>query len=86
MTTTHYLPAFVAVDGRHQIAACGAAILAAEHSPEPTCQACRDYLQADVAPASVEALFGTFDPSQVVAPPPDRDVVGEYLREMRRFK
>ena len=82
--TTHYLPAFVAVHGRFQQAACGAYIRESEHSNEPTCAGCRDYLAECARP--VEDLFGEPDPSQIVAPPPDRDVVGDYNARMRRIE
>ena len=86
---SHYLPAFVRVNGTLQQAACGELIAARDHANEPTCQACRDYLALCAVTEggkTVEELFGEPDPSQIVAPPPDQDVVGDYHRAMRRFQ
>lgn len=83
---THYI---VAMTHRKrngdQQAACGEYVRQVEHSPEPSCEACRRYVQS-IASDDVEALFGTPDPALQEKAPPDVDVVGEYHRQMRRFE
>lgn len=43
----HYLPKFVETDGVRQKAACGAWIFPSEHSTEPNCEPCLDYLTSE---------------------------------------
>ncbi len=62
--TTHYLPAFIPAPvfrgrlPRRQQAVCGLPIDASEHSTEPTCQACQDWLvqEAEDTAETAEAL------------------------------
>lgn len=86
---THYLAAFVTVSrdraARIQQAVCGAFIGPGDHSREPECSTCAAWLAQDTTDdRSGEDLFGTPDPALIVAPEPDRDVVGEYETYMRR--
>lgn len=81
---THYLPAFVAANGRLQQAACGEWIRREEHTADPSCPGCRRFLDEDVR--TVEELFGTPEPSQLVPVRPDPDPVGEWTAYMRRIE
>ncbi len=47
--TTHYIAAFTERNGHQQRAACGRWVQASEHSNEPDCAGCRDYLAQDAA-------------------------------------
>lgn len=54
---THYAAAFTRVRGDRQQAVCGAWISAEEHSTEPNCEPCLDYLTAEAATdASFQAM------------------------------
>lgn len=44
---THYLPYFCETVGVRQRAACGALIVPSEHSTEPACEPCCDYLTSE---------------------------------------
>ncbi len=41
---THYIPPFTRINGRKQETVCFLWITAAEHSNEPTCEACQKWM------------------------------------------
>lgn len=54
---SHYIVAFTERNGRMQRAACGAWVRQDEHSAEPTCLDCQDFLVRDATlDAEMEAL------------------------------
>ena len=54
-----YIPAYTRINGKHQESACGRWLLAKDHSNEPTCQHCQEYLAQDADLAvSMAASFG----------------------------
>ncbi len=44
---SHYIPYFTRENGARRETVCYAWVLPGEHSNEPTCQVCRDWLQQD---------------------------------------
>lgn len=53
----HYLPSYTLVDGVRQQAACGQYILPSQHSTEPSCEQCLDYLTSERAADPVDFLI-----------------------------
>ena len=59
MNETHYIPAFTERNGRDEKTACGRWIRAMEHTNEPTCPACKAYVEDIGRDVSAEEMFGT---------------------------
>lgn len=53
MKESHYIPAYTRINGRRQESACGRWIMPREHSNEPTCPFCVDYLHRDAETADM---------------------------------
>jgi hypothetical protein len=82
--TSHYIPAFTIRSGRWQRAACGGAVTQDQHSAQPTCEACREYLATAEPDLTVEEMFGTADPLEIDPVKPDTDPDRDWEARMNR--
>lgn len=60
MALSHYIPAFTRLQHGREEAVCGAFVFPEQHRDEPSCEKCRDWLQADRA---AHKIIGRIDPT-----------------------